>query len=70
MVAGQRRHGARPGAAHRHDHAAKCSAAHPGDDVCDMEAVTTRRIGHAAGQRVDVPVCAPCAVAGVTPAQG
>lgn len=33
-------------------------------------AVTTRRIGHAAGQRVDVPVCAPCAVAGVTPAQG
>jgi hypothetical protein len=42
----------------------------PVTNVCDMEAVTTRRIGHAAGQRVDVPVCAPCAVAGVTPAQG
>jgi len=27
-----------------------------------MESMTTRRTGWAAGQRVDVPVCAPCAV--------
>jgi hypothetical protein len=48
----------------------RCGPAHPGDDVCDMEAVVTRRIGHAAGEWVDVPVCAPCAVAHATAAQG
>ena len=40
-----------------------CGKAHPGDFACDMEAVTARRIGHAAGEWVDIPVCAPCAVA-------
>jgi hypothetical protein len=47
----------------------KCGTAHPEDDACDMDAVTTRRIGHAAGQWVDVPVCAPCAVAHATAAR-
>jgi hypothetical protein len=40
-----------------------CTTAHPGEDSCDMEAVTTRRIGHAIGEWVDVPVCAPCEAA-------
>jgi len=51
-----------PGGAHRPCWC-PCGKAHPGDFACDMEAVTTRRIGRAAGERADIPVCAPCAVA-------
>jgi hypothetical protein len=36
-----------------------CSTAHPQDkDVCDHNAVLTRRVGD-----TDMPLCAPCAVA-------
>jgi hypothetical protein len=40
-----------------------CARAHPGEFVCDAEAVTTRRFDSAALGVVDVPLCAPCAVA-------
>jgi|GEM_PF-743593 hypothetical protein len=49
----------------RQDCECSCATAHPGDvGVCDNQAVITRRF--AAGQgggEVDVPLCAPCAVA-------
>jgi hypothetical protein len=41
-----------------------CAQAHPDDiGVCDHSAVTTRRLATEAFGEVDVPVCAPCAVA-------
>lgn len=41
-----------------------CGGAHPGDKgVCDGDAVTTRHFETAALGPVDVPLCAPCAVA-------
>jgi hypothetical protein len=42
-----------------HDCRCVCGQAHPNDrGVCDHRAVMTRRLGH-----VNVPLCAPCAVA-------
>jgi hypothetical protein len=41
-----------------------CVAAHPDDKgTCDMEAVTTRHFETELLGPVDVPLCAPCAVA-------
>jgi hypothetical protein len=40
-----------------------CARTHPGEYVCDAEAVTTRRYNSPALGPVDVPVCAPCMVA-------
>jgi len=41
-----------------------CATAHPGDQgVCDNHAVITRRLADGLGAEVDVPLCAPCAVA-------
>jgi hypothetical protein len=46
-------------AGHWHDCHCRCGTAHPDDmGVCDGRAVMTRRLGD-----VDVPLCAPCAVA-------
>ena len=46
-------------AGHWHDCHCRCATAHPDDmGVCDGRAVMTRRLGD-----VDVPLCAPCAVA-------
>lgn len=41
-----------------------CAAAHPDDiGVCDRRAVITRTIPAGPGGSVDIPLCAPCAVA-------
>ena len=41
-----------------------CADAHPGDiGVCDNRAVITRRLPPKGASAVDVPLCAPCAVA-------
>jgi len=41
-----------------------CSEAHPDDPgVCDRRAVITRRLPRGSRGLVDVPLCAPCAVA-------
>ena len=48
----------------RQDCECSCATAHPGDvGVCDNNAVITRRFAAAQGGEVDVPLCAPCAVA-------
>ena len=41
-----------------------CAVAHPDDPgVCDQHAVITRRVSIGGDGGVDVPLCAPCAVA-------
>jgi hypothetical protein len=41
-----------------------CGVRHPGDrGICDGEGVTTRRFITETFGAVDVPLCAPCAVA-------
>jgi hypothetical protein len=41
-----------------------CAAAHPDDiGVCDKRAVITRTMPAGPGSSVDIPLCAPCAVA-------
>jgi hypothetical protein len=40
-----------------------CTTAHPGVDECNIEAAALRRTGWAAGEMVEVPVCAPCEAA-------
>lgn len=41
-----------------------CARSHPDDmGICDKSAVITRRLHAALGGDVDVPLCAPCAVA-------
>ena len=48
-----------------------CETAHPGEDVCDMEAVATRPAAAAAVGTVDLHVCAPCwAASGVADMTG
>jgi hypothetical protein len=48
----------------RQDCGCSCATAHPGDmGVCDNHAVITRRVATGLGGEVDVPLCAPCAVA-------
>jgi hypothetical protein len=47
----------------RMDCECSCATAHPDDvAVCDQRAVITRRLNSKSGP-VDVPLCAPCAVA-------
>jgi hypothetical protein len=42
----------------------RCADSHPNDvGVCDNRAVITRRLPRSPTGRVDVPLCAPCAVA-------
>ena len=42
----------------------RCADSHPNDvGVCDSRAVITRRLPRSANGFVDVPLCAPCAVA-------
>lgn len=46
------------------DCACPCAESHPDDQgVCDHRAVITRRLSTAKDGAVDVPLCAPCAVA-------
>jgi hypothetical protein len=46
------------------DCACPCATAHPDDvGICDRRAVITRRFTDHLGDRVDMPLCAPCAVA-------
>jgi hypothetical protein len=41
-----------------------CASSHPGDiGVCDNRAVITRRLRTGGAGLVDLPLCAPCAVA-------
>ena len=41
-----------------------CASSHPGDvGVCDNRAVITRRVSTGGAGMVDLPLCAPCAVA-------
>jgi hypothetical protein len=48
----------------RHDCGCSCARSHPGDmGVCDGHAVITRRVATRLDGEVDVPLCAPCAVA-------
>jgi hypothetical protein len=48
----------------RQDCGCSCATAHPGDmGVCDNDAVITRRVAAGLDGEVDVPLCAPCAVA-------
>jgi hypothetical protein len=48
----------------RRDCDCRCASSHPDDaGVCDGHAVITRRITTDQGGQVDVPLCAPCAVA-------
>ena len=48
----------------RQDCRCVCTKAHPDDTgVCDNHAVITRRLTTGQGNGVDVPLCAPCAVA-------
>jgi hypothetical protein len=52
----------------RQDCECVCARSHPDDvGICDNRAVITRRVAAGTGGAVDVPLCAPCAVAqGVT----
>jgi hypothetical protein len=43
-----------------------CRTAHPGEDVCDMVAVTTRPAASRQAGTVDLHVCAPCWAASAT----
>ena len=45
-----------------------CATAHPGEDVCDMEAVVTRPAASAAVGTIDLHVCAPCWAASIADA--
>ena len=46
------------------DCACPCATAHPDDlGICDRRAVITRRLTNHLGDQVDMPLCAPCAVA-------
>ena len=48
----------------RHDCECFCARSHPDDPgVCDNRAVITRRLTTGPDGEVDVPLCAPCAVA-------
>jgi hypothetical protein len=48
----------------RQDCGCVCARSHPDDvGVCDNRAVITRRVVAGSGGAVDVPLCAPCAVA-------
>jgi hypothetical protein len=48
----------------RQDCGCSCASSHPDDvGVCDNRAVITRRVATGAGGEMDVPLCAPCAVA-------
>lgn len=48
----------------RRDCDCRCTTAHPDDvGICDNHAVITRRLKTDLGDQVDVPLCAPCAVA-------
>jgi hypothetical protein len=48
----------------RHDCQCQCAESHPDDpEVCDNDAVTTRRLKLDLTGPVDVPLCAPCATA-------
>lgn len=48
----------------RQDCGCPCAMAHPGDrGVCDHHAVITRRLAAGPDSEVDMPLCAPCAVA-------
>lgn len=48
----------------RQDCECPCPASHPDDTgICDNCAVITRRLPTGQGKVVDVPLCAPCAVA-------
>jgi hypothetical protein len=41
-----------------------CATSHPDDvGICDKEAVITRRVTTGVDHEVEVPLCAPCAVA-------
>ena len=42
----------------------ECGTSHPDDvGICDQDAVITRRLAGDGGDAVEVPLCAPCAVA-------
>jgi hypothetical protein len=48
----------------RRDCSCPCATAHPDDvGICDHRAVITRRLTNHLGDQVDMPLCAPCAVA-------
>ena len=48
----------------RRDCECSCARSHPDDvGVCDNRAVITRRVASARDAVVDLPLCAPCAVA-------
>jgi hypothetical protein len=48
----------------RQDCECSCARAHPDDiGVCDNRAVITRRVATGRDGGVDIPLCAPCAVA-------
>jgi hypothetical protein len=48
----------------RQDCGCSCARSHPDDvGVCDNRAVITRRVATGSGGEMDVPLCAPCAVA-------
>jgi hypothetical protein len=48
----------------RHECECVCARSHPDDmGICDKSAVITRRLRADLGGDVDVPLCAPCAVA-------
>jgi hypothetical protein len=48
----------------RRDCECACATSHPDDvGICDKDAVITRRLTTALDGEVDVPLCAPCAVA-------
>jgi hypothetical protein len=48
----------------RRDCNCPCAKAHPDEvGICDHQAVITRRLTTDLGDLVDVPLCAPCAVA-------
>jgi hypothetical protein len=48
----------------RRDCGCACTMSHPDDmGVCDGHAVITRRLTTARDGQIDVPLCAPCAVA-------
>jgi hypothetical protein len=48
----------------RRDCGCTCTRSHPDDmGVCDGHAVITRRLSTASDGQIDVPLCAPCAVA-------
>ena len=45
-----------------------CVTAHPGEDVCDMEAVVTQPAASAEVGTVELHVCAPCWAASIADA--